>query len=86
MIDVIDRSIRIQKFLEDEAVQWALSEMRDANYELFVKVNSDEERRMSQARAQILETFENTLRAIVSVGEREQYDRDKAERLSGDSH
>lgn len=85
MSEAIERGVRIQKLLADEAVIWALAEMRQANYNVFVKAATDEERRMSQARAHVLNTFEDTLRAIVSVGEREQYDRDKADRLSGTS-
>jgi len=85
MSDVIDRSIRVKRLLEDEAVVWALAELDKENYERFVKADTDEERRQAQARAQVTRIFGTLLQAIVDAGERETIQRDRAERLSGDS-
>lgn len=86
MIDPIERGYRIQKFLDDEAVQYAIEEMKQANYELFLKAQTPDDRMMAQARAQVTAIFLDTLHAVVSVGEREQLERERAERLSADSH
>ena len=84
-MDAVERGIRLKRLLEDEAVVWVLAELEKANYKRFLKSPDDEERRMAQARAQVLETFQDALRAIVDAGERETIERDRAERPSDDS-
>ena len=69
MSDTIRRAQRVEQWLEDEDVSWALAELEKANYELFRVAKNDEERRIAQARAHAYESFRATLRALVDAGE-----------------
>ena len=80
MTDVEIRGERIAQFIKDEAIQEALANMREANYGLFRIATTEEERRMAQARAVVLETFEQSMRVIIGAGERERLERERAER------
>ena len=80
MSDIIAAGLRIGLLMEDEVVVAALADLKKANYDLFVKAKSDEDRVMAQARAQVLDTFEQALRAIVDGGERETLERERRER------
>ena len=80
MSDAILRAQRIAQWLEDEVVSGALAEFRKANYELFRTAQTDEERRMAQARAQVLDGFETALKAVVDAGHRETLEQERADR------
>ena len=80
MSDAILRAQRIAQWLEDEAVQAALAGFRLANYDLFRTAQTDEERRMAQARAQVLDGFETALTAVVDAGQRETLEQERADR------
>ena len=76
MSDTIRRAQRVEQWLADEDVAWALAELEKANYELFRTARDDEGRRTAQARAHVLESFHATLRAIVDAGEVEKAKRE----------
>lgn len=78
-IDPITRGIRIKQWLEDEAVVWALDELKQQNYTLFLAAKTTEELIGAQARQQAFEAFTRTLRAIVGEGEFEQHHREHPE-------
>ncbi|MDA1189413.1 MAG: hypothetical protein O2854_07035, partial [Chloroflexi bacterium] len=67
----------IQAFLDDEDVKWAFDELQSECFQRFIKAQNDDERRMEQARAQAAVIVQDALRAICSVGEREQIEQDK---------
>lgn len=79
MIDPVIRGIRIKQWLEDEAVMWAMDELKRANYESFLSAKTTEELIGAQARQQAFEAFAQTLRAIVGEGEMEQHKREHPE-------
>ena len=82
MSDVIDRGRRIELFLADDAIQDALRWMKEDYYRLFLKAGTDTERLMAQCSAQVVETFENAMRALVSAKERETTEQERADRRS----
>ena len=80
MSDVLDTAQRIELFLKDDAVQAAISAMKEQNYKLFLGATTAEARAMAQAQAIVLEGFETMLRATVSAGERERLEQEQRER------
>jgi len=80
MSEVTIRAQRVAQWLDDEVVAGALAEFRKANYELFRTAQTDEERRMAQARAQVLDGFETALKAVVDAGQRETLEQERRDR------
>lgn len=76
-MDAVTRGIRVRQWLEDEAVQEVLTDLRNQNYELFVGARDEAGRQMAQAQALVLRAFEAGLRAIVDHGEVEAHDREQ---------
>ena len=74
--DPVLRGARIRQFLEDEAVIWALGELRKENYAMFRTAATPHDLLAAQARGQVLEMFEATMRAVVDVGEVEEHRRE----------
>lgn len=85
-MDASERGLRVKRLLEDEAVVWTLDELKKANYELFVKAQTNDDRLMAQARAHVTQVFLTTLQALVDVGERENIERERRERGAANSH
>src|SRR3989304_4823200 len=80
MSDATHRDPRIGPRIELKVVFGALAEFRKANYELFRTAQTDEERRMAQARAQVLDGFETALKAVVDAGHRETLEQERRDR------
>ena len=85
-LDVELAGARLDEFLKDEAVQQAFTLMKQQAYTDFVAAQDDEERRMAQAKAKVLDTLEAALRAVVDVGERARTERERRERAPDTRH
>ena len=80
MSSVTEAGQRLELFLADEAVQTAFEVMKKEYYRSFIAAKSDEDRRMAQAMALVLDTFETALRATISGAEREILEQEKRDR------
>lgn len=74
--ETIRRGRRVEEFLQDEAIVWALDELRQENYRRFVTAQTTDDLRAAQARQQAFDAFAQTLRAIVDAGMVEQHHRE----------
>lgn len=75
--DPIEVGRRVKALLDDPAVQDLMAQAKAQNYTLFRIAKTEEERVTAQARAQVMETWESLLLAVVAVGERSEIERDK---------
>ena len=80
MSSVTEAGQRLELFLADEAVQTAFEVMKKEYYRAFVGAKTDDDRRMAQAKALVLDTFETALRATVDGAEREILEQEKRDR------
>ena len=80
MSDPREIARRIDLLLNDEAVQTALSALKQQNSRLFLGAHDDAGRAMAQAQALVLEGFETTLRGVMDAGERERLEQERRDR------
>lgn len=68
---------RMDAFLKDEVVQSAFLLMKEQAYLEFMQAETDDARRMAQARAKVTDTLEAALRAVVDAGEYARTERER---------
>lgn len=80
MSKVSEAAQRVERFLEDEAIQGVIKTLRADAYHAFLFSHDDESRRNAHAFATAIDKLEQGIRAIVDAGERERLEEEHAER------
>lgn len=75
-----ERADTIARFLKEDAVKDALTQMEKEAYDGFLHAKTDDERRFAHAYAQAIARLETVFQAIVDAGERERMDAESADR------
>lgn len=71
---------RLDAFLKDESVQEAIELLKKSYYASFIAAQSDDDRRLAQAKAVVIGDFEAMLRAVVDAGTRETLEQEQRDR------
>jgi hypothetical protein len=79
MSDVELNGRRIAEFLKDEIVQTAMQVLKEQTYKAFLGATNDDERRLAQAKALVLDGFAVALQSVADAGERASIERERRE-------